>query len=516
MTINTENLKDLTCNVSRGRDLIEGVNALNAAVNNLYGRSPSYAGLYQNQPQDITSPVKKAGKVVTVFHAGYWSASTGAPALTQAFTGYDAAGSVTGITPRTQKEMLQVIPSVNTASRIVLSSPATNIITPSLGGKFGLWVYVEYPEGALSTNMSIIVNFSTAPGASNETNAGVFGWTSTALRQGWNFLTFIMRNPAAYVPGSGITETQFNGTAFTAYGTGANNNIKDNNLTFISIDINNGLNHKVYFDSIMTDFDSKAQIILGCDAGPNLNEIAIPKFKSYGWKGYVAITFRVWTSGSRIVSNMSSFFSNQVSGPLAAGWDVINHTLNHTDMTTFSSAAELKYEMQGVTAWYAQQGATKGNEFYASPGSKSNALTSKVIQSLGYKLQRNAVHQCNYVTAWGVDDLTEVGSVDWGSATNPRMALITGGVKTDLIGWQKFSRMKDFVDLCIAYGAAVFPFWHGITTVGDDGSGEGLTGDNVLMYASAFNKICEYIREQEIAGNIQVCKGMTEFYYGRA
>lgn len=492
-------------------DLSENVSR---AINMLQVPTCGYESLWEGQPQTITAPVRKAGKVVAVFQGSNWTASTGAPTLTQDWTGYDAGGNKTGITPRTQSKMLLVEPTVNTTSRIVLSSPSTNLLTPALNGKFGLWVYVDMPSGALSTTIRINVNLSTNPGASSESNSGIFGWTDIAIRQGWNFLTFVMRNPQAYVPGSGVSETHFNGFSFTAFGTGAFNNIKDNPITFISIDIGNGVGHKVYFDSIMTDFDSKAQIVFGCDAGPNLNEIAVPLFNQYGWKGYVAIPYRVWQSGSKIVTNMSDFKSNQVQVPAANGWDVINHTLNHQDMTTITNPGDLAYEMQAVTAWYAQQNATKGNEFYASPASKSNALTRRVISGLGYKLQRNTFHQCNHITAWGADGLQEVGSVDWGSATNPRMVMVTGGVKTDLIGWQTFSRMKDFVDLAIAYGCAVFPFWHGITTVGDNGSGEQLTGDNLLLYASAFTKICEYMREKELAGELQMCKGMTEFYYG--
>ena len=101
--------------------------------------------LYRNQPIGITSPVKKAGKVVSTFKSGQWAAGTGSPTLTQGFTGYDVNGNVTGITGRTQPEMLLVEPTVNTTSRIVLNTPSTNIFTPNLNGKFGLWVYVDLP-----------------------------------------------------------------------------------------------------------------------------------------------------------------------------------------------------------------------------------------------------------------------------------------------------------------------------------------------------------------------------------
>lgn len=481
-------------------------------VNGLSYVPPVNAELYQGQPIGITRVVKKAGDVVATFTSGLWSGSTGAPTVTQGFTGYDISGNVTGVTPRTQPEMLLVEPTVNTSSRIVLSTPSTNIITKNLNGRFGLWVYVDLPSASLTTNISINVNFSTNPAAVNEANAGIFGWTSTAIRQGWNFLVFIMRNPLAYVPSSGVSETQFNGFSFTAYGTGAFNNIKDDQLTLLSIDIINGLNHKIYFDSILTNFDAKPQIVFGCDAGPNLNEIAVPIFKNYGWKGYVAIPFRVHTTGSETVANMSSFFSDQVMIPSKEGWDVINHTLNHKDMTLMN-AGKLKYEMLGVQAWYAQMGAVKGNEFYAAPGSKSNKFASKVLKDLGFRMQRNTVHQCNYITAWGIDETTEIGSVDFGSGINPAFARITSGTKSDVVGWQRFSRMKEFIDLAIDYGCAIFPFWHGITTVGDDGTGEGLTGDALLLYASSFTKICDYIREKELSGEIEVCN-FTQLYYG--
>lgn len=434
--------------------------------------------------------------------------------LTQDVTGYDADGNITGITPRTQSKMLLVQPSSNAVNRIVLSSPSANILTKTTNGKIGLWVYVELPAAALTTTLRIYINFSTNPGAASETNSGQFGWTDGMLRAGWNFLTFVMRNPLAYQPASGVEETHFNGFTFAAFGTGAFNNIKNNDLTFLSIDIQNGLNHKIYFDSIMTDFDSQTQVVFGCDAGINLNEIALPIFQNYGWVGYVAIPYRVRSSGPVIVSNMSDFFSNQVMVPAAAGWDVVNHTLNHPDMRTITNAGDLAYEMTAVTAWYAQQSAIKGNEFYASPVSGSNERTRRVIKGLGFKLQRNSSHQCNHVTAWGCDDLSEVGSFDWGSATAPRLALITGGTKTDLIGCQAFSKIKRYIDTAIDYGCAIFPFWHGITTLGDNGSGEGLTGDDLLIYNSAFVKTCEYLREKELQGSLRMCKGMTEFYYG--
>lgn len=87
-------------------------------------------------------------------------------------------------------------------------------------------------------------------------------------------------------------------------------------------------------------------------------------------------------------------------------------------------------------------------------------------------------------------------------------------------GFTSWQALKFFRD-CLVEGEArtVFDkngpvFILGITTAGDTASGEGLTGDNLLMYASAFRAAMAYIRTQEQAGNLTVCRGVSGFYYG--
>ena len=77
-----------------------------------------------------------------------------------------------------------------------------------------------------------------------------------------------------------------------------------------------------------------------------------------------------------------------------------------------------------------------------------------------------------------------------------------------------FSKLKRFVDVLEAYGDTGFPFWHGITALGDSGSGEDLTGDNLLLTRSAFQKFIAYLAKREAAAGIRVRDGMTGFYYG--
>lgn len=476
--------------------------------------------LYQGQSTQITKPVTKYGKVVANFLSGQWTATNGSPTLTQGFTGFDANGNVTGIKSRTgQQGMLLVEPTVDTLTRIQLSTPSTNLLTPDLNGRIGLWVYVEAASTTGTVDFSIQIEMSTNPGASNTTNGFMMQFSPNTLREGWNFLTFVMRDFRAYQAGQDITEDHPSGVFPNVYGTGVYANFLDDPITFMWINIQGAgaTGSKVYFDSLWTDFMAKPQMVLGCDGGTNDVEIALPIFQQYGWVGYTAFPYRVWSSGSKIIPNLNSNVSPDGVAMYGAGWDFTNHTANHLANGTLTSPAEIDYELTVAQAWQNALGFLRGAEFYVSPQSSTSRLSQKVIYDLGYKMQRHARHRNNHVTPFGVDNPSAIGSYDIGKASGSTVVcqqMLNGSGSSVTGGFQRFSRIKRVIDIAIAYGYADFPFWHGITTVGDDGSGEGLTGDDLLIYASAFTKMCEYIREKELAGEIEVCRGMSGFYYG--
>jgi hypothetical protein len=56
-------------------------------------------------------------------------------------------------------------------------------------------------------------------------------------------------------------------------------------------------------------------------------------------------------------------------------------------------------------------------------------------------------------------------------------------------------------------------FWHSITALGDPGTGEGTTGDDLLIYLSNWTAVMNYIKTLETAGTVEVLSP-TEFYYG--
>lgn len=473
--------------------------------------------LDQGQPAQITRPVTKYGKVVCNFLPGLWSATIGSPILTQGFTGYDANGNVIGVKSRTgQHGMLLVQPTVDTTTRIQLGTPTTNLLTTQLNGRVGVWVYVEASATNGDVLFSIQIELSTQPGASTTTNGLMVQFAPNCMREGWNFLTFCMRDFRAYQAGQNITEDHPIGVSPIAYGTGADANIVSSPITFIRFNIQGtgATGSKLYFDSVWTDFSQKPQVILGCDGGLNDVEIALPIFQQYGWIGYTAYSYRIWISGSKIVADLNSNITPDGYAMYAAGWDFTNHTTNHLKNGDLTSPSEIDYELTVSQAWQYALGFTKGGEFYVSPQSSTSRLAEKVISGLGFKLQRHAKHRNNHVTPFGLDNTASVGSYDMGSATQSAFQQTLNNTTTLINGFQQFSKLKRAIDIAIAYGYADFPFWHGITTVGDNGSGEGLTGDNLLLYASAFTKFCEYIRAKELAGELEVCRGMSGFYYG--
>ncbi len=474
------------------------------------------------QPATIAAPVTSIGKLACRFGSGMWLTLTGAQALTQGHTGWDGSGNKSGIVSRTgQPDMLKVVPAANTTEQIELQVPATNLLTKSWGGVFGLWVYVEaLPGYGVAGTLAGTISVSVSTNASAYTNGLVVAFNTNQVREGWNFLQFRMRNASAYVTGSGQAEDNPYGMAAFSNGSGADSNILATDVAKLKIYWDQMSGSTLYFDSFWTGFASKSQFILGCDQGPNLEEVAVPVMDSYGWKGYTAFPYNVadtGTANSTVQPNLTAASSSadaQRQRLYAKGWDSINHTVTHPNLGSMSSEALIAYQMQTASAWAQGNDLPRGAEFYASPASSSSRLSEKVIKTLGYKLQRHARKSNTTVTPFGLDNPQHLGGLGWGSNLAPCVNTCTGGANGSTIGLQQFSKIKRAIDVMEAYGDACIVWWHGLTATGDTGTGEDLTGDNLLMTNSAWTLSAAYLRQRELAGGITVCKGMTGFYYG--
>lgn len=480
----------------------------------LFAEPKRYIGASLEQPGDMTRPVTSYGKLACRFGSGQWTASSGSPTLTQGYTGWDGSGAKTGVTSRTgQPDMLKVVPAADTTEQITLGTFSTNMLTKSLGGKLGIWVYVQsqpgYQVGGTVAG-SIFAEFSNT-GAT--TNGMSVYWNTNQIREGWNFLVFVMRTPAAYVQGNSDVEYHPFGITASRYGTGATTDIVNSDIGVLRLGWVSMLGATLYFDSIWTGFSATPQIVWGNDAGSNLLELAAPVFDNYGWVGYTAHPFA--SGGTHaVIADLTTNVATTGAALYARGWDFINHTANHPQLGALSAESQIVYEMETARGWQYALGLTRGAEFYASPQSSSSRLSEGVISGMGFKLQRHARHWNVHVTPFGIDNPGFVGAIDIGHASATGVSSVTGGTSGSIAGFQTATKIKRAVDVAVAYQCALFPYWHGVTQSGDTGTGEDATGDNLLLTYSAFRSVCAYVRQLELAGSLQVCRGMTGFYYG--
>lgn len=449
------------------------------------------------QPFGITRPVISQGIMFSDFSGTRCTAvSAAATALTD-YTGYDGSAiaqpvqSITGL-----PSMLKLVITSDATQQLQITN--ANLGNVTLNGTIGFWVYADMSAKVGGSGASIGFDlFNSTSWAANYTRCAFNG---NQIRHGWNFLVYKQIKEVADMGTSGSPEIPFVGLSSYKSGTGANGDIKNNQLKYINIDITSGNNCTLYFDSMWTGFSSKAQFVIGCDQATNDTvAYALPKFQEKGWKGYFASPYRVWTSGTKLVSTWDNSPQSQSNSLIAAGWDCINHTVNHLPNGAITNPGEIRYEIEASTAWYLARGLTKGTEFYASPQSSTSLLAERIISECGIKLQRHSKRSNVQVTQFGVDNINHVGAIDMSNNT----AL-----------FQKATLIKSWVDNIIAYGATGFPFWHSITTLGDTGTGEDLTGNDLTMTLSAFNIAMDYIAEKEAAGLCRVCDGVTGFYYG--
>jgi hypothetical protein len=454
------------------------------------------AGVVSPQPskQISKTAVGNAGKLAVDFTGAAWSIAAGTPALTSDYTGYDAAGAVNGIPPRTGiKTMLKVVPSSDTSEEI-----QNTTLTPiALNGIFGLWVYVAaqpgYQAGVGTGTGTIGVLLSTS--AVSFSNALQISFIATGFREGWNFLKY-NENADASRGGPGHPA----GINRVMNGTGANGDIVASPIQRMKI-ITTTLNGAtVYLDSLWTGFSTKTAIVLGSDSnGTDLTTYTLPLFQSLGWvdKGYLAVPRQVWAAGSKIVTDWT-VPKEVVDAAYAAGFEVLNHTVNHLANGTLTAAGEVAYELEACRAWCLSKGWVRGSNFYVSPQFSTSRLVVAVLKTLGFLMARNSRKYNIARTPWGIDNPFELGAIDMGQASQ---------------GWQQYSTIKAAIDKCVYYGDSLWLFWHSITALGDPGTGEGTTGDDLLIYLSNWTAVMNYIKTLETAGTVEVLSP-TEFYYG--
>ena len=126
-----------------------------------------------------------------------------------------------------------------------------------------------------------------------------------------------------------------------------------------------------YIGGIVTYTPAKAKIILCMDDGyASAYTEAYTKFKAHGWRGVVGVNSTlVGTAGFATLAQLKEMHDY--------GWDIANHTSDHTQGTNLVAPDAYISKVAICKAYQMVNGLTKGSDFFIAPGNIVQLTDSK-------------------------------------------------------------------------------------------------------------------------------------------
>lgn len=391
------------------------------------------------------------------------------------------------------------------ANFFITSAASLNL--PTGDDKFGMWVYFSTDITANSTwiQPTLTVGVSTANSFNGDSLDYTFSFNGNQIRQGWNFLVF--RCDTSTVP-YGMNKQ---GIGSVPFATGKLNRFR------IYFQVPAGQKLTCYFDTLWSNFATKPAVSITFDISGDaaFQANALPALSTYGFKGVV---FALPNGGSndntlnRLVDyngTLGSVSSQLVcmNALYAAGWDISNHTLNHTNTSNDGAArtqlltdAQLQYQIKACTAWQLAHGYKLGEEFYAAPQGRWDSVTIKRLLDWGYKMLRMGQQGINRTrTVYGYD---QPGNMGWYGLDS----IPTGQLGT-------YNQWVADIQTLLDYGGDVILGAHSI--IPDVGPVDGATAcpSATTMYVTQLKMLCAWLKAKQDAGLIVAGVTFTELYY---
>lgn len=265
---------------------------------------------------------------------------------------------------------------------------------------------------------------------------------ATQIEEGWNTIPF-------------ATSQIYSENGFTQHST----------ATTIEVMLHtDGGEASIYLDALhMIDADKGNVMFTMDDASITQYSVAYPMMQAYGIPGNIAvIPSTVGTDGYMSKRQLRKVYED--------GWDLMNHTNSHVDLTTLSKE-EQKKEIEKGTQWLNNHGFTRASHCVVYPYGKSNEDTYEVMDALGIPFAR---------------------SIEYGIETSPttdkyqiKVINLTQDVTVDTA--------KKEIDTAIATGNTVIFLNH---KFGDE--------DDPMYYSEEkFEEILQYTKEQIDSGHLQ-------------
>lgn len=152
----------------------------------------------------------------------------------------------------------------------------------------------------------------------------------------------------------------------------------------IRIDVTPGMVGEAYLDKLEQVSSDKGNIIFTMDDQWDTQYTeAFRILSQYGFKGNIAVI-------PTKVDQLNYMTLPQLKEVYEAGWDLINHTYNHPDLSTLTKE-EQRTELVDTRNWLNTNGFDRGSDFVIYPYGGYNSDTFNVMEEEGMKYGRSLI-----------------------------------------------------------------------------------------------------------------------------
>lgn len=234
-----------------------------------------------------------------------------------------------------------------------------------------------------------------------------------------------------------------------------------------------------YFDSIYAGKKTRPKLVITFDDGweSQLTE-AYSYMATKGLKGTCYIPFdNIGTANYMTEANLATLYN--------AGWDIGNHTYNHTNLTTLGTQAEMEEEISLNTAYLNSLGFTRSSLHFAYPNGAYNDTVLLAVAAQNIKTARTVIGTAAFMTVQPPDDFYHLRIQNLGN--------------TDAL-----ANIEAKIDRCIEEGDVLFLNGHKLVVTPTVTTEFGISDFQALM---------DYIKTKVDAGLIDVVT-ISEWYQG--
>lgn len=325
------------------------------------------------------------------------------------FTGAGTSGSIAADTTnfKTGAQGLQI-----TSTNGGYYATKTISLNAQDSGVWGMWVYVPSTTNMFGITLYLSSNASF-------TSFFSYQWGVSVLKNGWNFLS--------------VGRNSFTNTGSESW---SNTMIRSR----VRVDTIASQTSTATFDSLYYGVYARPKVVIMFDdCFTSAYTVGYPYMDAYGMKGSFGVcSSLIDTANYMTTANLQTAYAN--------GWDVINHTANHNNISAYT-AQQVADEVKPCTTYLRSQGFTRNGAdnlfIYPQGGYSTTAITE--LQAEGFVSARGTINN-RQNTIKGVD---------------APMLISAGEMRSDTV---TLNTAKGWVDDAIANGRTLFIFGHKIVT----------------------------------------------------